>query len=154
MAGMTTSQANTPPEKITPAMRGPIMYPTPRYSVVVLARNEPPGSHFGLYVGVLGQTENMFSFWKNVYSAPSPSPANTRLAKEPPLSPAISTSAQAVPSGYKRLPCSFTINWQSRGIMKHTPKHPTTKATKGVHQESSPKPRKIKSSKVKTTPPA
>src|SRR5438270_11829104 len=63
MAGMTTSHANTPPEKITPAMRGPMMYPTPRYSVVVLARNEPPGSHFGLYVGVLGQTENMFSVW-------------------------------------------------------------------------------------------
>src|SRR5260221_11796336 len=109
MAGMTTSQANTPPEKITPAMRGPIMYPTPRYSVVVLARNEPPGSHFGLYVGVLGQTENMFSFWKNVYSAPSPSPANTRLAKEPPLSPAISTSAQAVPCGSRRFPSPLTI---------------------------------------------
>src|SRR5260221_5112081 len=99
MAGMTTSQANTPPEKITPAMRGPMMYPTPRYSVVVLARNELPFSQSGLYVGVLGQAANMFSFWKKVYKAPMPRPAKTRLANDPPLSPAMSTSAQAVASG-------------------------------------------------------
>ena len=38
-------------------MRGPMMYPTPIYSVVVLARIELPGSQFGLYAGVEGQAE-------------------------------------------------------------------------------------------------
>src|ERR1043166_7483345 len=99
MAGITTSQAKAPPEIKTPAIFGPMMYPTPRYSEVVLARMEDPGNHEGVCVGVLGHRENMFSFWKSVYSAPSPSPAKTRLANDPPLSPAINTSAQAVPSG-------------------------------------------------------
>src|SRR5579864_704528 len=99
MAGITTSQANAPPATRTPAIRGPMMYPTPRYSEVVLARIEDPGNQAGVDVGVLGQRENMFSFWKRVYTAPSPSPANTRPANDPPLSPATKTSAQAVPSG-------------------------------------------------------
>src|SRR5471032_919870 len=99
MAGITTIQANTPPAKIIPAMRGPMMYPTPRYSEVTSARMEDPGYHLGLYVGVPGHAAKRLPLANNVYNPPKPSPANTRLAKEPPLSPAISTSAQAVPSG-------------------------------------------------------
>ena len=33
--GMIPTQASTPPETSTPAIRGPMMYPTPRYSGVI-----------------------------------------------------------------------------------------------------------------------
>jgi hypothetical protein len=35
MSGMRTSQDITPPENISAAIRGPMMYPTPRYSGVI-----------------------------------------------------------------------------------------------------------------------
>src|SRR6478609_4600929 len=91
MAGITTRHANAPPIIKTPPIFGPMMYPTPRYSEVVFARIEGHGKHEGVFVGVLGHSANMFSFWNSVYSAPSPKPAKTRLANDPPLSPAIRT---------------------------------------------------------------
>ena len=42
----------------------------------------------------------------------------------PPSSPAKRTSAQAVPSGKGRTPCSFTIRAFRKGIIKRTPRTP------------------------------
>src|SRR6266545_1290200 len=124
------------------------------YSAVVLARTDEPAYVAGFHAGVLGHAANMFSFWKSVYTAPRPSPQNTRLAKEPPLSPAKSTSPQAVPSGYWRFPCSLTMSWRRNGIMKNTPSHPPIRARRKMRQYSRSKPRKIRAGKVKITPPA
>ena len=35
MSGINPSHASTPPATRTPAIRGPMMYPTPRYSGVI-----------------------------------------------------------------------------------------------------------------------
>src|SRR5215469_972580 len=97
IVGISTSHEKTPPANSSPATRGPMMYPTPIYSGVMFARIDAPGSHPGLYSGVSGQ--NPIVSIRNAYSPPSPTPQNTRLANDPPLSPATSTSAHAVPSG-------------------------------------------------------
>ena len=55
-------------------------------------------------------------------------PANTVFALAPPSSPAKSTSAQAVPSGYGSTPCSFTISALRSGIINSTPRTPPTRA--------------------------
>ncbi len=57
-------------------------------------------------------------------SAPTPRPPKTSFASWPPRSPATSTSAQAVPSGYGRMPCSFTINARRSGTISKTPRMP------------------------------
>src|ERR1700722_17135176 len=95
-------------------------------------------------------------FMAKVYKPPRPRPQKTRLAKEPPRSPATSTSAQAVPSGKVRLPCSLTISWRRSGIMKRTPSHPPISARKKMRQYSvlSEKPRKISAGMEKITPAA
>ena len=41
--GMIPSQARTPPATSTPAMRGPMMYPTPMYSGVMSANTVAAG---------------------------------------------------------------------------------------------------------------
>jgi hypothetical protein len=48
IAGIITNHEKTPPAKIVPATFGPMMKPTPRYSDVVFARSEEPGSQAGL----------------------------------------------------------------------------------------------------------
>ena len=58
------------------------------------------------------------------HSAPMPRPMNTVLASAPPRSPAMSTSAQAVPSGYGSTPCSFTIRARRSGTIIRTPRSP------------------------------
>src|SRR6266481_504805 len=63
-------------------------------------------------------------FIRKVWTPPRPSPQKTRPAKEPPRSPATSTSAQAVPSGKERLPCSFTMSWRLSGTMKGERENP------------------------------
>src|ERR1700739_1899091 len=87
---------------------------------------------------------------------PRPSPQKTRPAKEPPRSPATSTSAQAVPSGKVRLPCSLTMSCRRRGIIISTPSHPPSNARKKTRQYSvfRENPRKIKAGSVKITPAA
>src|SRR6516164_10680912 len=93
---------------------------------------------------------------QKVYRPPSPSPQNTRPANDPPRSPATSTSAQAVPSGKERLPCSFTINWRRSGTMNSTPSHPPNRAIGKIRQKvnSDPNPRKISAGSVNITPAA
>ena len=56
-------------------------------------------------------------------------PKKTVFAPLPPSSPASSTSAHAVPSGYGSTPCSFTINALRSGTIKSTPKTPPHKAS-------------------------
>ena len=91
-----------------------------------------------------------------VYTPPRPSPQNTRPAKEPPRSPATRTSAQAVPSGNVRAPCSFTMSCRRSGIMNSTPSHPPSRASGKIRQNvnSEPKPRKISAGIVNITPAA
>src|ERR1700689_3331718 len=129
-----------------------MMYPTPKYSEVIAARNDAPGNQLGRYSGCCGHAPTLFI--KNVYTPPSPNPQNTRLANDPPRSPATNTSAQAVPSGNESAPCSFTINCRRNGIMKSTPSHPPNSASIKILEYSSGNPKKISAGKVKITPAA
>ena len=61
--------------------------------------------------------------------APIPRPLNTVFASAPPRSPAISTSAQAAPSGYGSTPCSLTISARRSGTIIRTPRMPPAKAS-------------------------
>src|SRR5271168_1311068 len=93
---------------------------------------------------------------QNVYAPPRPSPQNTRPANDPPRSPETNTSAQAVPSGNDKLPCSLTISWRRSGTMNKTPSQPPSSARGKVRQNvnSEPKPRKISAGIVNITPAA
>ena len=62
-------------------------------------------------------------------SAPTPRPMNTVFASAPPRSPATRTSAQAVPSGYGRTPCSLTMSARRSGTIISTPRMPPAKAS-------------------------
>jgi hypothetical protein len=62
-------------------------------------------------------------------SAPNPTPLKTIPARRPPRSPATSTSAQAVPSGYGRTPCSFTMSARRNGTIISTPRMPPANAS-------------------------
>ena len=64
----------------------------------------------------------------NLYKAARPSPEKTILDLSPPSSPAKRTSAQAVPSGKGKTPCSSTIKARRNGIINRTPKIPPNKA--------------------------
>jgi len=64
----------------------------------------------------------------NLNAPAIPSPANTVEAFAPPSSPAKSTSAHAVPSGYGSTPCSLTISALRSGTMKNTPRRPPINA--------------------------
>ena len=66
--------------------------------------------------------------FRNLYRKPSPKPMNTVRACAPRSSPTISTSAHAVPSGYLRFRCSFTISDRRSGIISSTPSNPPTSA--------------------------
>ncbi len=55
-----------------------------------------------------------------------PTPWKAVLAKSPPRSPAMSTEAQAAPSGYCSSPCSFTMRERRSGIIMRTPRMPPT----------------------------
>src|ERR1700723_4149075 len=93
---------------------------------------------------------------QNVYRPPNPRPQKTLPANDPPRSPAPSTSAQAVPSGNVRLPCSFTINCRRSGIMNSTPNHPPSSASGKIRQNvnSDPNPKNISAGIVNITPAA
>src|ERR1700757_2435345 len=118
------------------------------------ARNDAPGNQPGRASGCPVQACTVFI--RNVYTPPSPSPQNTRPANDPPRSPATSTSAQAVPSGNVRLPCSFTINSRRSGIMNSTPSHPPRSASGKIRQNvnSDPNPKNISAGIVNITPAA
>src|SRR5258708_21526112 len=120
----------------------------------MFARKLAPGNQVGRASGCSVQART--DFIRNVYAPPRPRPQKTRPANEPPRSPATSTSAQAVPSGKSRLPCSLTISCRRNGIINRTPSHPPISARKKTRQYSvlSEKPRKISAGSVKITPAA
>src|SRR5271169_4386824 len=151
---MITSHEIMPPANKIPDTREPMMYPTPRYSDVIAARNDAPGNQLGRASGC--EVHACTVFIRNVYAPPSPSPQKTRPAKDPPRSPATKTSAQAVPSGKVRFPCSLTINCRRSGIIKSTPSHPPSSAKGKIRQKvnSDPNPKKISAGKVNITPAA
>src|ERR1700692_56640 len=138
---MITSQDTMPPANRIPDTRGPMMYPTPRYSEVTAAPNDAPGNQPGRGSGC--PVEPCTVFIRNVYTPPSPNPQNTRPANDPPRSPATNTSAHAVPSGNVRFPCSFTINCRRSGTMNSTPSHPPKSAIGNIRQNvnSDPNPK-------------
>ena len=69
---------------------------------------------------------------RNLKSAANPIPENTVDALEPPSSPARRTSAQAVPSGYSSVACSFTINALRKGTINRTPRIPPQSAIRVI----------------------
>src|SRR5271167_2364467 len=120
----------------------------------MFARKDAPGNQDGRLSGCEVQAWKVFM--QKVYTPPRPSPQKTRPANEPPRSPATRTSAQAVPSGKARLPCSLTISWRRSGTMNKTPSQPPSNASGKMRQKvnSEPKPRKINAGSVNITPAA
>src|SRR6266849_7917492 len=117
-------------------------------------RKDAPGYQLGRFSGCAVHATTVFI--RKVSTPPRPSPQKTRPAKEPPRSPATSTSAQAVPSGNARLPCSLTMSCRRSGTMKSTPSHPPRRASGKIRQKvnSEPKPRKMRAGMVNMTPAA
>ena len=83
-----------------------------------------------------------------------PKPAKTVLAVAPPVSPMISTSAQAVPSGYFSVPCCLTMNARRSGIIIRMPSSPPSTETTITRAISISKPRIITAGMVTPTPKA
>ena len=61
---------------------------------------------------------------RNLPTAPTAIPKNTGLALTPPASPAMSTFAQATPSGKGRFLCSVTVMYWRNGIIAKMPSTP------------------------------
>ena len=62
-------------------------------------------------------------------------------ARSAALAPAFNTAAQAVPSGYLRTPCSFTMRARRSGIIMRMPSRPPITATSITVTSSRSKPR-------------
>ena len=71
-------------------------------------------------------------------SALAEADAARRLSGE---APAVSTAAHAVPSGYLRIPCSFTMSARRSGIIIRMPSRPPRIPTNITRVSSSSKPR-------------
>ena len=65
-----------------------------------------------------------------------PKPVNTVFALEPPFSPTMRTSAQAVPSGYGSTPCCLTMKARRSGIIISTPSRPPSEDTMSTRAAS------------------
>src|SRR2546426_1528196 len=103
-------EESNPPATIITEVCQPIIYPTPMSSGETSMPMEEPGYHERSRAGVGFQNPN--SEGKLLKIAPIPIPLNIFAALVPPVSPAFRISAQAVPSGNRRLPCSFTIRYR------------------------------------------
>ncbi len=68
----------------------------------------------------------------NLIAAEMPIPAKTARAEVPLSSPARSTSAHAVPSGYGSVSCSFTISAFLSGTINRTPSRPPISAVSEI----------------------
>ena len=77
---------------------------------------------------------------------------NTIFADAPPFSPATSTSAQAVPSGYFSLPCCLTMNARRSGIIISMPSRPPSTDTVMTRTQSISKPSSSRAGMVTPTP--
>ena len=88
----------------------------------------------------------------NFSSAPAPKPRNTFFARLPPTSLATRTSAQAVPSGYGRFPCSFSIRKRRSGTMNSTPMSPPQSASSVIWRRRGSRCHMNSAGSVKITP--
>src|SRR5438094_10267389 len=99
-SGSRTNHDRTPPANIVPAMRGPITYPTPRYSGEMSTFKVAFGNWLVRGTVYPTSVRNRLKIHESAFhSAPTPRPLKTSDASLPPRSPATRTSAQAVPSG-------------------------------------------------------
>ena len=138
------------PLTMTPDTLYPKIYPTPRRA----GRRWKPILPFGK-PGIAQLTLSLQNFPNDIRPlkiAPTPRPINTVLACEPPTSLATRTSAQAVPSGYGRTPCSFTIKNLRKGIMKRIPKSPPVKPITVMLKIDGSSPHKNRAGSVKIIP--
>ena len=129
MVGVMTRYASTPPATMMPAIRGPMMYPTPSSGLVHSPPTAPPFSPVAASECSVSSRNTLNTFWSAVTRNPMPNPANSRPAALPPFSPAFSTSAQAVPSGYFSSPCFCTMNTRRSGIIMRMPSSPPSTPT-------------------------
>ena len=67
--------------------------------------------------------------------------AGSAAARDSSDAPAFSTSAQAVPSGYLRMPCWFTMSARRSGIIIRMPSSPPSTATSSTRVSSRSNPR-------------
>ena len=126
IAGIKTNQPRTAPANIYEAIRIPQIYPTPISAGYTCTENNV----FKELTGTITAPGITF-IPSTIYltRAAIPMPKKTVFAPLPPSSPASSTSAHAVPSGYGSTPCSFTINALRSGTIKSTPRTPPHKAS-------------------------
>src|SRR5690625_2459574 len=149
---MMPSQPKTAPANIMPAIRGPIIKPTPSKAGSV---SIPIAAFLNLYISHSTDDGNaLTASVKNLNAAPTPSPPNTSDAPLPPSSPATRTSAQAVPSGYGNVSCSFTISARLNGIIRTVPSTPPANAIMVIVKRLGFKYQINKAGNVKITPAA
>ena len=99
IAGITTSQAKTPPENQDAGDSRPDDVAHAKiFRSGVGAERKRRETMTGYMWECWATAQHVFVLQERIERAEA-HPAKTRLAKEPPLSPATSTSAQAVPSG-------------------------------------------------------
>ncbi len=128
---MIPSQASTPPAHRRPALRTPRMYPIPMYSGVMSPATVAAGKMrlFALETHSGDSAITPRTFWRIAYANANPRPAYAVRASAPPFSPAMSTCAHAVPSGYASVPCSFTMSARRSGIIMRMPRTPPSTAS-------------------------
>ena len=135
MMGPMIRYASTPPATMMPAIRGPMMYPTPSSGADMSDASVAPFSPTAFPPTTPDRASPAVSLnsrtpctanWK---TNPMPSPTTSVPAVLPPFSPALSTSAHAVPSGYFSSPCLFTMNARRSGIIIRMPSSPPNTPT-------------------------
>src|SRR5699024_5477177 len=95
--GIIPNQPITAPANIIPAIFDPTIKPTPNKAGIVFI---PIAAFLHLYIShSTDDAYNLTSSVKSLNNAPLSNPPNSNLAPFAPSSPAIRTSAQAVPSG-------------------------------------------------------
>ncbi len=124
--GINPNHPITAPANIYPEIFFPIINPTPNNAGITSIPIAAPSKPF--IVVSISPSNKPKPLLISLYKAPIPKPVNVALAFIPPSSPANNTSAQAVPSGYGKTPCSFTINAFLSGTIKNTPNNPPQSA--------------------------
>ena len=72
IAGIITNQEKTPPAKMVPATRGPMMYPTPEVLGRDVGAQRGPGDAAGRYSGVLFSDRERVLVLEQGVDAPQP----------------------------------------------------------------------------------
>ena len=129
--GINTNQPRTPPANKYEEIFIPQIYPTPANAGKT---SKPIPVRKGFKFQEIEEGNNFIPSAINLYNAAIPNPEKTIFDFSPPSSPAKSTSAQAVPSGKGKTPCSSTINALRSGIINNVPKSPPNKAINVMFQ--------------------